>query len=80
MAELGTESLQEHEAIVDLIKKYSWKEVILVGGDFLNLSHPFHSFENSLLAKEWLREQNFQNSYMLVKGSRSMRMEKIAEE
>ncbi len=77
MAELGKQSLQEHQEIIDLIKKYSWKEVVLVGGDFLNLSHPFLSFENSLLAKEWFSKQHFQNSYILVKGSRSMQMEKI---
>src|SRR6185369_598362 len=77
MAELGKQSLQEHEGIIDLIKKYSWKEVVLVGGDFLNLSHPFLSFENSLQAKEWFSKQQFQNSYILVKGSRSLQMEKI---
>src|SRR6188768_4306113 len=77
MAELGNQSLQEHQGIIDLIKKHSWKEVVLVGGDFLKLSHPFLSFENSLLAKEWFSKQQFQNSYILVKGSRSMQMEKI---
>ena len=79
MAELGKQSLQEHQGIIDLIKKYSWKEVVLVGGDFLKLSHPFVSFENSLLAKVWFSNQQFQNSYILVKGSRSMQMEKILE-
>jgi UDP-N-acetylmuramoyl-tripeptide--D-alanyl-D-alanine ligase len=77
MAELGKQSLQEHQEIIDLIKKHSWKEVVLVGEDFLKLSHPFVSFENSLLAKEWFSKQKFQNSYILVKGSRSMQMEKI---
>lgn len=80
MAELGNQSLQEHQGIIDLIKKYSWKKVVLVGGDFLNLSHPFLSFENSLLAKEWFSKQQFQNSYILVKGSRSMQMEKILDQ
>lgn len=80
MAELGSESLQEHESIIDLIKKYSWKEVVLVGGDFLKLSHPFHSFENSSQAKEWFTQQQFKNSYILVKGSRSMKMEKVLED
>jgi UDP-N-acetylmuramoyl-tripeptide--D-alanyl-D-alanine ligase len=77
MAELGKESLQEHQQIIDQIKKYSWKEVVLVGGDFLKLSHPFLSFENSLQAKEWFVRQHLQNSYILVKGSRSMQMEKV---
>jgi UDP-N-acetylmuramoyl-tripeptide--D-alanyl-D-alanine ligase len=80
MAELGKESLQEHQQIIELIKKYSWKEVVLVGGDFLKLSHPFLSFENSLQAKEWFAQQHFQNSYILVKGSRSMQMEKVLED
>ena len=77
MAELGKQSLQEHQEIIDLIKKYSWKEVVLVGGDFLKLSHPFLSFENSLQAQEWFFKQHFENSYILVKGSRSMQMEKV---
>ena len=80
MAELGKESLEEHEQIIDLIKKYSWKEVVLVGGDFLKISHPFLSLENSLQAKEWFSQQHFQNSYVLVKGSRSMQMEKVIED
>ncbi len=80
MAELGKGSLQEHQEIIDLIKKYSWKEVALVGGDFLKLSHPFLSFENSLQAKEWFTKQHLQNSYILVKGSRSMQMEKVLED
>jgi UDP-N-acetylmuramoyl-tripeptide--D-alanyl-D-alanine ligase len=79
MAELGESSLQEHQNILSLIKKYQWKDVVLVGGDFLKLHHPYHSFENSTQAKEWFQKQNFQNTYFLVKGSRSMRMEKILE-
>ncbi len=80
MAELGKESLQEHQQIIDLIKKYSWKEVVLVGGDFLNVPHSYRSFANSLQAKEWFSSQHLQNSYILVKGSRSMQMEKVIED
>jgi UDP-N-acetylmuramoyl-tripeptide--D-alanyl-D-alanine ligase len=80
MAELGKESLQEHQLIVDLIKKYQWKEVALVGGDFLKFPHPFLSFENSLEARDWFVKQNIKNSSILVKGSRSMQMEKLLED
>lgn len=79
MAELGEESLQEHISILDLIKQYPWKEVVLVGGDFMKTQHPFLRFENAAQAREWWQEQKFENTYSLIKGSRSMQMEKILE-
>jgi UDP-N-acetylmuramoyl-tripeptide--D-alanyl-D-alanine ligase len=77
MAELGDESFAEHEAIVDLIKKFSWKEVVLVGGDFQKINHPFLSFKNSTEAAQWWKDQNLTNTAILIKGSRSMQMEKV---
>ncbi len=79
MAELGEESLAEHANIIDLIKQYPWAAVVLVGGDFLKLPHPYLAFENAPGAKNWLHQQQFHNSYILVKGSRSMQMEKVLE-
>jgi len=79
MAELGVESLEEHKAIVKLIRQYKWKDVILVGGDFLKIDHPYISFSNSDEAKQWYMQQQFENSSILVKGSRSMQMEKLIQ-
>lgn len=77
MAELGNESLREHQAIIDLIGQYAWKAVVLTGGDFLNINHPYFSFPNADQAAEWFRQQHFENTHVLIKGSRSMQMEKI---
>lgn len=77
MMELGNESLQEHQSIVDVIKKYNWKAVVLVGGDYHKLQHPYINFENSVQAKEWLTAQQFTHTQFLIKGSRSMQMEKV---
>ncbi len=77
MAELGEESLNEHKGIVELISQTSWKAVVLVGGDFLQFKHPFISFANATEAKEWLRQQHFENTHLLIKGSRSIQMEKV---
>lgn len=79
MMELGKDSIQEHKSLIDLIKKYSWKNVVLVGGDFRNITHGFLTFENSDQAREWYRKQGFKNTTLLIKGSRSTKMEKILE-
>ncbi|HUM96291.1 MAG TPA: UDP-N-acetylmuramoyl-tripeptide--D-alanyl-D-alanine ligase [Chitinophagaceae bacterium] len=80
MAELGEESLTEHEAVVKLIQSKNWEKVVLVGGDFLKLAHPYLSFTNAQEAKTWLQNQKFEKTDFLVKGSRSMQMEKIITE
>jgi UDP-N-acetylmuramoyl-tripeptide--D-alanyl-D-alanine ligase len=77
MAELGTESLEEHKAIVEQISQHTWKAVVLVGGDFLQIQHPYLSFPDAATTKDWFDKQQFENSTILVKGSRSMQMEKI---
>lgn len=79
MAELGDESILEHQQIIDLIRQYDWKAVALAGGDFLKIEHPYHSFANSAEVKRWFSQQHFRGVTMLIKGSRSMQMEKVLE-
>ena len=79
MAELGEESLDEHKSIIDVINQGKWKDVVLVGGDFLKFRHPYKSFTNATEAKNWLQLQHFENTHLLIKGSRSIQMEKILE-
>jgi UDP-N-acetylmuramoyl-tripeptide--D-alanyl-D-alanine ligase len=77
MAELGEESLREHKEILNLIDRFKWKDVVLVGGDFMKVKSSYRTFTNSVEAKDWFDSQKFENSYMLVKGSRSMQMERV---
>ena len=79
MMELGKDSIQEHQSLVDLIRKYQWENVILVGGDFKNTTHNYLNFDNSEEAREWYLKQNFSNTNFLIKGSRSTKMEKVLE-
>ena len=79
MMEMGDESLAEHQALIELISKYNWAKVVLVGGDFNKILHPYLYFNNSTEAKEWLQLQHLENAILLVKGSRSMQMEKVLE-
>jgi len=77
MAELGPESLNEHRGIVSLISRHPWREVVLVGGDFQKIDHPYRRFGDSKEAGHWLSSAGFQNVYMLIKGSRSSKMELV---
>ena len=65
------------QAIVDLLNNYNWLNVVLVGGDFNKITHPYIYFDNASQAKEWLINKNFVDTYFLIKGSRSMQMEKV---
>lgn len=75
MAELGEESLAEHQSIIDLISSFTWTQVVLVGGDFGKIKHPYLQFENANEAGQWLKQFDPQHTHLLVKGSRSMKME-----
>lgn len=77
MAEMGDESKTEHESLINLIKKYNWQHVVLVGKQFEPYKDEFAYFENAVAAGEWFARQKFENGYFLVKGSRSSQMEKI---
>jgi UDP-N-acetylmuramoyl-tripeptide--D-alanyl-D-alanine ligase len=79
MAELGTDSLKEHKDIIKEIDKHQWKDVILVGGDFMKVDHTYRKFNSAIEAGEWLQNIKLQNSFFLIKGSRSMQMEKLLE-
>jgi len=79
MAELGKASELEHKQLIELIKKHTWKEVTLVGQEFSKVRHHYNQFSNSEEARKWFREQKFENVNILIKGSRSMQMEKTLE-
>ena len=79
MAELGTESIAEHQAIIELLQQYKWDLVVLVGGDFMKIAHPYMKFPNSNEAANWLNINTLENTHWLIKGSRSTQMEKILE-
>ena len=79
MMELGNESRNEHSAIINLIDKYPWDGVVLVGKGFAEIENKYVNYENSLMAKDWLKNLKPDNTQILVKGSRSMQMEKVLE-
>lgn len=79
MKELGPDSLKEHQLLIDLVNKYSWKQVILVGSEFDKTTHPYIHLQNSEEARQWFTNKHIKNSTILIKGSRSTKMEKVLD-
>lgn len=77
MKEMGADSDAEHQNLLNKIAGYKWDAIILVGKEFKNIPAHVHYFDTSEEAGKWLQSQNFINTYILVKGSRGSKMEKI---
>lgn len=77
MMELGEDSLREHQALADLLQQTHWHSVVLVGGDFSKVKHPYLFLPDAAAAHDWLAQQQYQHTYLLIKGSRSVGMEKV---
>jgi UDP-N-acetylmuramoyl-tripeptide--D-alanyl-D-alanine ligase len=80
MMELGEDSVKEHQDIADLVVSLGLKNVALVGGDFEKIKHPFLFFTHVDQAAAWLAANKPSESLILIKGSRSTRMEKLMEQ
>jgi len=79
MMELGADSRREHQEVVALLERYTWSQVVLVGGDFAKTEHGYRYFEDSTRTADWVGKNPPKEALVLVKGSRSMQMEKVAE-
>ncbi|MDB5228432.1 MAG: UDP-N-acetylmuramoyl-tripeptide--D-alanyl-D-alanine ligase [Bacteroidota bacterium] len=79
MFELGENSLVEHQSIADLCLQLNFDTVVLVGKDFSKTKTPGQvlKFINSDEAQTWFRQQDLSGANILLKGSRSMQMEKV---
>ncbi len=79
MMELGEASVQEHQQLIKQIDSTGIKNVILVGGDFAKVGHKYLFFEDSIKASSWLKEHQPQGALILIKGSRSTKMERLLD-
>jgi UDP-N-acetylmuramoyl-tripeptide--D-alanyl-D-alanine ligase len=79
MKELGMDTAREHQEIIDTINEGTWKKIVLVGSEFGSTQHNFIHFDSSMQVSDWLKEQEFEHTAFLVKGSRGSNMEKCLE-
>ena len=79
MMELGQDSIKEHADLIKMLGNYSWKQVVVAGKDFTNLPSSILQFNDAKEIAGWFKRQHFKNTSILIKGSRSMAMEKVLE-
>lgn len=79
MLELGDASLEEHQALVDRLKRDLYQEVYLVGSVFKKLRTPGHFtvFPDTGELAAWLKDHPLENRLILLKGSRAVGLEQL---
>ncbi|RMA57147.1 UDP-N-acetylmuramoyl-tripeptide--D-alanyl-D-alanine ligase [Ulvibacter antarcticus] len=80
MFEVGADALKEHQAIVDFIETSIFEKVFLIGKTFSKTSGKNVSivrFESFEAVSEALKTSSIMNSYLLIKASRGMALERI---
>ena len=78
MLELGDASILEHQKIIDDLKN-TQSEAILIGTEFGKCSHSFPHFEDVVEAKKWLQQHSYKDYFVLLKGSRGIKLEEIKD-
>lgn len=81
MLELGEDAISEHKKIFELVSNAGFEKIALVGNIFssLNTVKEIQSFTDVKQAVEWIKAEQPENFYILIKGSRGIKLEKLLE-
>jgi UDP-N-acetylmuramoyl-tripeptide--D-alanyl-D-alanine ligase len=79
MRELGDNSAVEHQKIVDLISTFLFEKVLLCGEHFGATKSSFQTFSGTNDLLKFLKLNPITNNYILIKGSRGMKLEGVIE-
>ena len=79
MRELGPTSDELHAEVVEQIKKGQFDKVFLCGEHFSKVGKEFSPFATTEAMTEELRRQPLKGYHILIKGSHSMGLEKLAD-
>ena len=79
MRELGDYSHLEHQNIVNMLAERKADTVLLVGEEYLQTTSPYPVFENVEQLHKYLEDNPIKGKHILLKGSRSTRMEKLLD-
>ena len=79
MGELGEVSEEEHQKVVEHLKKADFNEVWLVGDGFKDIPCDFRKFHDVEEVKAAIADKRPENSYILIKGSNANKLFQLPE-
>lgn len=79
MRELGPDTDMEHQKVADYIRLHNFDKVMFVGDNFSRVSTSYPRFKTLDNLKEYLEQNPIKNSYVLLKGSRGVQLEKCID-
>ncbi|MEE1142734.1 MAG: UDP-N-acetylmuramoyl-tripeptide--D-alanyl-D-alanine ligase [Bacteroidales bacterium] len=80
MKELGEVSIQEHKRVFDLLQSKDFERIVLIGEEYKSvLEGKVEWYANSEEFKENLIENKIEEATILIKGSRSTKMEVLKD-
>lgn len=82
MLELGSIERDEHKKVLRYLADQQFAHVLLVGGLFYSFKSAFPNFlffQNTGEAAEYLSQNPIKKAFLLLKGSRGIRLEKLTE-
>jgi len=79
MFELGPESAEQHQRIIELALNNNINTLVFVGLHFFEAKGEYKArfFETPVQAADFIKTQNWQDSLILLKGSRGMALEQL---
>ena len=81
MLELGENSLEEHKKIIDLVAKKDFLKIYFIGENFYHFknNYDYHFFKTIEELNEYICKNPEHSKFILIKGSRGMKLEKCVD-
>ena len=79
MRELGKESINEHQKVIDFLKECQFKDVILVGSQFAACNSDYKTFADAPALIENIKTNKPKGHTILIKGSNGIKLFTVPE-
>lgn len=79
MKEMGSDSLKEHQNLIDLLMQLGFENVLITGAEFEGTQHNYRWFSSSKDLRDYLLNTPINDALVLIKGSRGSKMEVVLE-